>query len=99
MSLKVDLVTCVTDMFNRQQVSSDPGIRLYDKQVHFEYIASLHLVAEPPALHGILPPEDGYCWPVRCCPSRLLYTKGLKDAAGGTKAVCRIKRVKESWNI
>ena len=23
----VYLVTCVTDMFNRQQVSSDPGIR------------------------------------------------------------------------
>ena len=38
LSLKVDLVTCVTDMFNRQQVSSDPGIRLYDKQVHLEPI-------------------------------------------------------------
>ena len=98
MSLKVDLVTCVTDMFNRQQVSSDPGIRLYDKQVHFEYIASLHLVAEPPAVHCVLPPEDGYCWPVRCCPSRLVYIlQDCEELPQEQKLFVEV--VKESWNI
>ena len=30
---KIDLVSNVTDVFDRQQVSSDPGVRLYDKLV------------------------------------------------------------------
>lgn len=30
---KTDLVSNVTDVFNRQQVSSDPGVRQYDKLV------------------------------------------------------------------
>ena len=57
-------MACVTDMFNRQQVSSDPGIRHQDTRQH-QHQAALHLVAEPPAVHCVLPPEDGYCWPVR----------------------------------